>query len=321
MRALSHGGRNPTIASAATAVAARAAPRRLSWSELGTCEADSDQREHRQPHCREGPDPVARRVHDEVHRGAERRDALGRRPPADDAEEPETKSGGEEDDADDSRLQEHVERQGVRAGRRLVAPRVLEVGGTETAAADPPERMVDEAVQAHAPEVVPVRAEVDEVAAAARRRRIALEGLPLLGQGLARVIRARRRAHAADHDRDHRCGRNDHPCRARHSRRESPAVVEERVGDAQRKCRQRPSRRRGDGLPRHVRIALRAERSRQHVVPGEHEAGDGQRREQQPQPTGCDREHHERRDGERNAAALALSRTASRPASPRPGRG
>src|SRR5437764_15141478 len=68
----------------------------------------------------------------------------------------------------------------MRPGRRVRTVPVLEVGRAEAARADPGQRMVLELVHGHAPDVVPVRAELEEVARRVSARRRMRERAPLL---------------------------------------------------------------------------------------------------------------------------------------------
>ena len=91
----------------------------------------------------------------------------------------------EQHEADDPRLAELVELEGMGPLRRLDAATVLEVDGGEAAPADTGERMVLEGAERDPPEVVPVRPEREEVAGPLLARRERLERAPLVGEEVA----------------------------------------------------------------------------------------------------------------------------------------
>src|SRR5438045_8226313 len=108
----------------------------------------------------------------------------------------------------------------MRAGRRVRAVPVLEVGRAEAARADPGQRMVLELVYSHAPDVVPVRAELEEVARRVSARRRMRERAPLLVEP-ARVVDA---GEENGDEHGHRGEKDPESAEARRSHRARPEL-------------------------------------------------------------------------------------------------
>ena len=183
---------------------------------------------------------------------------------------------------------------------------LLQVDRAEAASADACDRMVGEAGEADAPEVVAVRAEAEQVAAPRLGRRQLLEALPFLGDEVARVVDVPGGLDGADPGRERRAGRDGDRRHPAGSCRHGQPVVDERIDGSHRDAGHEERERDPARVPRRRVGAVGAKGCGQPVVLRGDERNRRQRGDEQPQPSRDRCEDHDGGDDDRDRAALAL---------------
>ena len=223
-----------------------------------------------------------------------------------DADDEQDEEADEQHEADDAGLEQDVERQRVGPDRRLDAATLLQVERPEAASADTGHRMVGEAGEADAPEVVAVGAEAEQVAASRLGRRQLLEALPFLRDEVARVVDVPGDHDDADTGRERRAGNHRDRCDPARAGRHGQPVVEQGVDESHRDAGHEERERDPTRMPRRRVGAVGPEGGRQPVVLRSDERDRRQHWNEQPQPPRNGREDHHGGDDDRDPGALAL---------------